>query len=102
MSEWHDVTAAADVVHGEVLGRTVAGLPVALFRLEDGVFALHDLCSHGQARLSEGFVDGDCVECPLHQGLVGVRDGAACSAPVTEPVRSIPAREVNGRIQIAL
>lgn len=102
MSEWHDAADAAAVVEEEVLGCVVAGLPVALFRVEGEVFALHDLCSHGFARLSEGFVEDGCVECPLHQGLVDIRTGAPRTAPISEPVRSIPAREVDGRVQVQL
>lgn len=102
MAEWIDAAAAADVAFGEVLGVAVRDTPIALFRLDDGVFALRDLCSHGHARLSEGFVDGDCVECPLHQGLVGIRDGAPCSAPITQAVQSIPARIAGDRIEVAL
>lgn len=102
MAEWIDVAAASAVSEGEVLGVAVRELPIALFRLADGVFALRDLCSHGHARLSEGFVEGDCIECPLHQGLIGIRDGSPCSAPITEPVQSIPARVVGERIEVLL
>lgn len=102
MSEWHDAADAGAVMEEEVLGCVVAGLPVALFRVEGEVFALHDLCSHGHARLSEGFVEDGCVECPLHQGLVDIRTGAPRTAPISEPVRSLPAREVDGRVQVQL
>jgi nitrite reductase/ring-hydroxylating ferredoxin subunit len=102
MTEWIDAAAASDVLEGEVIGVAVRETPIALFRLADEVFALRDLCSHGHARLSEGFVEGDCVECPLHQGLVGIRDGSPCSAPITEPVQSIPARIVGDRIEVSL
>jgi anthranilate 1,2-dioxygenase ferredoxin subunit len=102
MAEWIDAAAASDIAEGEVLGVAVRETPIALFRLADGVFALHDLCTHGHARLSEGYVEGDCVECPLHQGLVGIRDGAPCSAPITEAVRSIPVRIVGDRVEVAL
>ncbi len=100
MAEWIDVVDSAALLEGEVMGVAVGELPIALVRLEDGVFALRDLCSHGHARLSEGFVEGDCIECPLHQGLIGIRDGSPCSAPVTEPVQSIPARVIGNRIEV--
>ena len=41
MDQWLDAAAAADVTEGEVLGCVVDGVPVALFRLGDAVFALH-------------------------------------------------------------
>lgn len=102
MADWIAVAAATDVPEGDVLGVVVQGVSLALFRLDDGIFALHDLCSHGQALLSDGFVEGDCVECPLHQGLIDIRTGAPRSAPVTDPVRSFPVRIVDGRVEIAL
>lgn len=102
MAEWIDVAESTALLEGEVLGVAVGELPIALFRLADGVFALRDLCSHGHARLSEGFVEGDCIECPLHQGLIGIRDGAPCSAPITEPVQTIQARINGERIEVLL
>jgi anthranilate 1,2-dioxygenase ferredoxin subunit len=102
MTQWHDAADSAAVTEDEVLGLAVAGVAVALFRVDGEVFALHDLCSHGHARLSDGYVENDCVECPLHQGLIDIRTGGPRSAPITEPVRSIPAREVDGRIEVEL
>lgn len=102
MTDWTDVAAAEDVPDEDVLGVISGGLRLALFRLEDEIFALHDLCSHGQAFLSDGFVEDGCVECPLHQGLIDIRTGAARSAPITDPVRSFPTRIVDGRVEVAL
>ena len=102
MPEWYDAADAEAVVEDEVVGCVVNGTPVALFRVEGEVFALYDLCSHGHARLSDGYVEDDCVECPLHQGLVDIRNGKPRSAPISEPVRAIPAREVEGRVQVEL
>ena len=102
MTHWRNAAAAADVTEGEVLGCLVDGVPVALFRLGDAVFALHDVCSHGQARLSDGFVESGCIECPLHQGLVDIRSGEPRSAPITDPVRRYPTRLVGDRVEISL
>ncbi|GAB7546894.1 anthranilate 1,2-dioxygenase ferredoxin subunit AndAb [Cupriavidus sp. 8B] len=99
--DWHDVGAEDDFSLDEPAQVVVKAQPVAVFRVEDGWFALHDLCSHGHARLSEGFVENCRVECPLHQGLVDLRSGQPCSAPITEPVRTYPIRLVGGRVQIA-
>lgn len=100
MSEWIDVAADADLGDDEPLAASAEGTPLALFRLGDEVHALYDLCSHGAAKLSEGFIENGCVECPLHQGLVDIRSGNPCSAPITDPVRTFPVRVVNGRIEV--
>ncbi len=102
MTAWHDAAPAAALSEAEPLGVAVDGVPIALFLLDGAVFALHDLCPHGQARLSDGFIEDGCVECPLHQGLVDIRDGAPRSEPITGPVRSYPARIEGDRIQVAI
>ena len=100
MADWIDVADAGALEEGEPLAVSAAGVRLALFRIGVGVFALYDLCSHGAAKLSDGFVEDGCVECPLHQGLVEIATGAPRSAPITEPIRSYPARELDGRIQV--
>ncbi len=102
MTDWVDVAALADVVAEEVLAVVAGGQPLALFHLDGAVFALFDQCSHGYARLSEGYLEDGCVECPLHQGLVDIRTGNPRSAPITEPVRSFPVRVVEGRVEVAV
>jgi anthranilate 1,2-dioxygenase ferredoxin subunit len=98
--EWFDVGSESDFIEYEPAQVAVGEQPVAVFRVDGEWFALHDLCSHGHARLSEGFVENGCVECPLHQGLIDLRTGAPCSAPITEAVRSYPIRVINGRVEI--
>ncbi len=97
---WHDA-GPADAVHEDAATSVVvAGKQMALFRLEGEVFALYDQCSHGYARLSDGYVEDGCVECPLHQGLVDIRSGAPRSQPIVEAVQSFPARIRDGRVEV--
>ena len=49
---------------------------VAVFRMDDGWYAIDDLCPHMGAALSEGYVDGKCVTCPWHAWRFGIDDGA--------------------------
>jgi anthranilate 1,2-dioxygenase ferredoxin subunit len=102
MSEWFDVGTPDEFEEGEPRGVSVGNKPLAVFRLGEELFALHDLCTHGHARLSEGYVENGCVECPLHQGLFDIRTGAPRSAPVVEGVRTFPVRIVDGKVQISL
>jgi anthranilate 1,2-dioxygenase ferredoxin subunit len=89
-----------DFKEGEPVAVVAANKPVAMFRVGEELFALHDRCSHGHARLSEGFVENGCVECPLHQGLIDLRTGAPRSAPITEGVRAYPVRINDGGVEI--
>jgi nitrite reductase/ring-hydroxylating ferredoxin subunit len=81
---------------------TVAGHAIGVFRLDDGVYALHDRCTHGNGRLSDGYVDQGLIECPLHAGCFDIRSGRARSAPATIDVRSYPVRVEDGTVLVEL
>lgn len=98
---WHDVGEAEDFYEEAGQAVVAGGIAIAIFRLGDELFALRDLCSHGAALLSDGYVENGCVECPLHQGLFDIRTGAHQCAPLTEPVRTFPVRIVDGRVEVA-
>lgn len=100
MTTWFDVGTADEFCEDTPVAKQAGGQPLAVFRLGDDVFALRDKCSHGNARLSDGYVEDGCVECPLHQGLIDIRSGAARSAPITTAVRSFPVRVVAGRVEV--
>lgn len=76
----------SDIEEGGVLGVEVAGTPVALVRKGDEVFALRDVCSHAEVKLSEGEVYGDTLECWLHGSCFDVRSGKPTGPPATKPV----------------
>ncbi len=102
VKNWHPLGALDDYSEGEPQARVAADKPIAVFRLGDEVFALHDLCTLGLARLSDGFVEDDCIECPLHQGLFDIRTGAPRCAPVTQAVRRHPIRIVAGKVEVCV
>ena len=99
---WRDVGPTDAVADEEVIGVSAGGIAIALFRLGDHFHALRDLCSHGRARLSDGYVEDGCIECPLHQGKIDIRDGSPRSAPIVTPVQSFPVRVVGDRIEVLL
>jgi nitrite reductase/ring-hydroxylating ferredoxin subunit len=78
----------------------VNGDAYALFRLEDGVFALDDVCSHEYSRLSEGEIWDDEVYCPKHGSRFCIRSGEVRSFPAFKPVGSYPVKIENGEIYI--
>mgnify|MGYP000986078738 CR=1 FL=1 len=101
-SDWIDVMAADALPRDDVRAVEVAGQDLALCTVGDAVYAVDDLCTHGQARLSDGFLDGHELECPLHQGRFDVRDGSARCAPVSEGLRCHPVRIEGGRVWVRL
>ena len=101
-TNWIDAAALAEVPEGDVIGVMVAGKEIALFEVDGEVFATDNICSHGHARLSDGFLEGREIECPLHQGRFDVCSGQALCAPLTENIKTYTVRIENMRVMLKL
>ena len=101
-NNWTDAAAEADVPDDDVTAVTAGGVELALYGVEGEVFATASLCTHGNARLCDGLLDGHEIECPLHQGKFDVRDGKPRCDPVTEAIRIYPAKVEGGRVFLML
>ena len=103
MSEnWTDAAAVSDVPEGDVIGVKVAGRDIALYEVEGAIYATDNVCTHGQARMSDGFLEGSEIECPLHQGKFDVCTGQALCAPLTENLRTYAVKIDNLRVMLRL
>lgn len=101
MSEnWIDVLAVEAVPQGDVTSVNVGGQEIALYEVEGEVFATDNFCTHGAARMSDGFLEGREIECPLHQGRFDVCTGKAMCAPLSQDIRVYPVRIENKRVWV--
>lgn len=94
------VLTVAELPSGQTRCVEVAGTPVLLAHAKDGIYAVHNICSHAHARLDEGRLRGHRLICPLHGASFDVRTGVALSAPASEPLQSYPVRVVHDRIEV--
>ena len=76
-TNWIKAIALADVPDEDVIAVQAGDREIALYGVEGNVYATDNLCTHGNARLCDGFLTGHEIECPLHQGRFDVRDGRA-------------------------
>ncbi len=97
---WHSSITEAELLAKGVAGVEIDGLRIALYALDGEVFATGNICTHAFALLSEGHVEGGCVECPLHQGLFDIRTGKAQGAPVTKDLATYPAKVEDGLVWV--
>ncbi len=75
--------------------------PIAVFHTEDGeVYAIDDTCTHQDASLSDGWLEGREVECPLHASKFDLRTGSADSPPAKRPVRTHQVRVEDGMVYL--
>jgi nitrite reductase/ring-hydroxylating ferredoxin subunit len=100
---WIRVARASDVAEGEMLAVQAAGRKIALYHLDDDTWAATgNVCSHAFALLTDGWLDGAAIECPLHAGRFDVRTGKALSAPVEEDVPAYQVRIEGGDVLVAV
>jgi len=66
------VCPLAELPPGEAT-RVVAHVPVAVFNADGELFAIDDTCTHQDASLSEGWLEGCLIECPLHEASFDLR-----------------------------
>ncbi len=65
----------------------VDGVAIAIVLDGDGeVHAIGDVCTHGDISLSDGFVEGDTLECWAHGSAFSLRTGHPLNLPAYEPV----------------
>jgi 3-phenylpropionate/trans-cinnamate dioxygenase ferredoxin subunit len=82
------VCLLSDLPLGEAVRLDVVP-PVAVFRTDEGeLYAVDDTCTHQDASLAEGWVEGCAVECPLHESRFDLRTGHADVPPAVHPVRT--------------
>ncbi|MCU1679568.1 MAG: bifunctional 3-phenylpropionate/cinnamic acid dioxygenase ferredoxin subunit [Amycolatopsis sp.] len=61
---------------------------IAVFNADGELYAIDDTCSHQDASLADGFLEGCFVECPLHAALFDLRTGLPSCLPAKKPVRT--------------
>ena len=103
---WYVAAWSHDVPVGTLLGLTILGQPVLVYRRKDGALAaLADQCCHRHAPLSRGRLEGDDVRCMYH-GLKFDSTGRCIEIPGQSEigerfcVRTYAVREADGWIWV--
>lgn len=82
------ICARNEVPAGEGLRVDSVSPPIAIFHTEDDeFFAIDDTCTHQDASLADGWLEGCEIECPLHASKFDLRTGRVDAPPAKLPVR---------------
>lgn len=88
MLRWRNACAVGELADRQARRVQVDDQVIALFNVEGQYFALRDRCPHGNASLSEGWIENGEVECPLHQARFDIATGKVMCAPARENART--------------
>jgi nitrite reductase/ring-hydroxylating ferredoxin subunit len=95
-----ELCSADDIPEGSALRVEAGALTLAVFNVEGEFYVTDDACTHGPGSLSEGYIEGDVVECNFHNGQFNIRTGAVVSPPCMIPIKTYPTRVENGKVVI--
>jgi len=87
---------------GELTYVEVGDEPVCLINIDGELHAINDTCTHEDASLSDGMIDGEEIECPMHGGTFNIRTGEATAFPVVVAIEKYTVRVVGDDVQVSL
>lgn len=101
MSNAIRICPADDLEQDQALRVDIDDLSIAIVKDSTGtVHAIGDTCTHGDISLSEGFVEGDTLECWAHGSKFSLETGKPLSLPAYEPVAVYRVSIVDGDIYV--
>jgi len=96
------VASLAELREGRMRSCKVGDREIVLCPTREGLFAVDNICTHAEARLSEGRLKGVRVICPMHGASFDVRDGRVLASPATQPLTTHTVRIVDGAVEVAV
>jgi 3-phenylpropionate/trans-cinnamate dioxygenase ferredoxin subunit len=102
MSERIRVAAITELPLGRGVRVEAAGHRIAMFRVDDSVYAIGDRCSHAEASLAEGELFDTEVECPRHGASFDITTGEPDTLPATRPVPVYDVEIADGDVYLTL
>ncbi len=100
MGKFVRVAKTSDIPPGTGQYFDVEGQPIAVFHVDGQFYATQDVCTHEEASLSEGELEGEIVECPLHGARFNVRTGQVKSLPAVVSLKTYPVRVVDDEVEV--
>lgn len=100
MRDWVDVGLVSEVKEKQPLHIEIDGTKIVIFKLDDGFYAIENVCTHDGGVLTGGCISNDVIICPRHGAKFSIKTGEALSAPAYEPVSTFPLRVENNILQV--
>jgi nitrite reductase/ring-hydroxylating ferredoxin subunit len=95
-----ELCATADVSPDLPFKASIDATDLAVFQIGESYYVTQDACTHGPGSLCEGYVEGEEIECPFHQGKFNIITGEPTGAPCTEPLKIWKVTVLDGKILI--
>jgi len=97
---WHRIALFTDIPDDAPLEAEAGGEPLALYKVEGAVYCTGNICTHSEAFLSDGYLEGFEIECPLHGARFDIRDGRVLCQPASKDIPTYPVRIDDGAVYV--
>ena len=102
MNEFIRTVKAEELPPGKMACVEIQGRRVLIANVDGVFYATDDTCTHEDASLSSGFLDGELVKCPLHGSRFDLRTGEPMEDPAEEPLQCHAVKVEDGTILVSL
>src|SRR4051812_1217272 len=100
--KWQVAVALADLKPDEPAACSLGPHEIAIYLVDGAYYATSNICTHASALLTDGFMDGCEIECPLHNARFDVRTGTALTSPAEADLETFRTRVVGGHVEVLI
>ena len=90
MEDFVKVGQTSDLSNGEIMLVEVGDERILLSNINGEYYAIDEVCPHAEGPLSEGYVEGEEVECPFHGSMFNLKTGENTGPPPQSPLDATP------------
>jgi nitrite reductase/ring-hydroxylating ferredoxin subunit len=101
-TSWHRVATDGDIAEGAAIGVEVGDIRIGLCRLGGTLHAFENVCPHAFALLSDGFIEDNEIECPLHAARFEIPTGRCTSPPADRDLATYRVKVEDGDVFVAV
>lgn len=100
--EWIVLCAISDLQDGTVTPFEIDENRIAIYLIDGNVHATDNICSHAFALLSDGWLEGTLIECPLHGAQFEITSGEVVQGPAECPITVFKTKVEGGQVLVRL
>ena len=95
---WQRLCRIDEIPSDDVLPVKAGGRALAVCAVEGRYFVFEDRCTHEDVQLSNGFLEGCEIECPLHGSRFDLRNGKCLTPPASDDLRIYATKAESGEL----
>lgn len=102
MTDFFKVLKTTDLPKNSIKQVKVHGILLVIYNINGKILATSDICTHEECNLSDGFLEGNIIECPCHGGRFNVKTGEVKTLPPTIPLKTYQTRIIGEYVEVGI